>query len=187
MAKKNNHTYRKYLLIFWGLYAGGLTLIVLLFFLISQGKLGLMPSFSDLENPEINQASQIISNDGVVLGQYFDQDDNRVNVTHAEISPNLINALVAIEDQRYYRHSGIDFQGLARVVVKSLLLGQETGGGSTLTQQLGKQLFPREDYSRKPIKFAIRKFREWVIAVKLERSYTKEEIITMYLNKFEFI
>ena len=146
-----------------------------------------MPSFSDLENPEINQASQIISNDGVVLGQYFDQDDNRVNVTHAEISPNLINALVAIEDQRYYRHSGIDFQGLARVVVKSLLLGQETGGGSTLTQQLGKQLFPREDYSRKPIKFAIRKFREWVIAIKLEKSFAKEEIIALYLNKFDFL
>ncbi len=146
-----------------------------------------MPSFTELENPEINQASQIISNDGVVMGQYFDRDDNRVNVTHAEISPHLINALVAIEDQRYYKHSGIDFRGLARVVVKSLLLGQDTGGGSTITQQLGKQLFPRESYTRRPIKFAIRKFREWVIAVKLEKSFAKEEIIALYLNKFDFL
>ena len=146
-----------------------------------------MPSFADLENPEINQASQIISNDGVVLGQYFDQDDNRVNVSYSDISPFLIKALVAIEDERYYQHSGIDFRGLARVMVKSIILGQETGGGSTISQQLGKQLFPRENYSRQPIKFAIRKFREWVIAVKLEKSFAKEEIVALYLNKFDFL
>ncbi len=163
-------------------------MIILMFFFISQGKLGFMPSFSELENPEISQASQIISNDGLVMGQYFDRDDNRVSVASKEISPFMINALVSIEDQRYYKHSGIDFRGLARVLVKSLLLGQETGGGSTITQQLGKQLFPRgESYHRKPIKFAVRKFREWVIAVKLEKSFAKEEIIALYLNKFDFL
>lgn len=187
MTNKSSHPYRKYVLSFWGLYVGGLILTIILFVSIANGNMGFMPSFSELENPEINEASQIISNDGVVLGQYFDRDENRVNVTFEEISPHMTNALVAIEDQRYYKHSGIDFRGLARVIIKSLLLGQDTGGGSTITQQLGKQLFPRENYQGKPIKFAMRKFKEWVIAIKLEKSFSKNEIIALYLNKFDFL
>jgi len=160
--------------------------MVLLFTLISKGKLGYMPTFVELENPQINLATQVISDDGVVLGKYYWGNENRTTVHFSDISPYMTDALVAVEDERFYKHSGIDFRGLARVLVKSLLLGKDTGGGSTITQQLAKNLFPRETY-RNPIKFAIRKFREWVIAIKLEKSFTKEEIIAMYLNKYDFL
>ena len=186
MAKHKAHTYRKYLIFFWGIFTLGLLVLVLLFSMISRGKLGFMPSFAELENPKINLATQVISDDGVVLGKYYFGNENRTIVHFQDISPYMIDALVSIEDERFYKHSGIDFRGLARVLVKSLLLGQDTGGGSTITQQLAKNLFPRESY-KNPIKFAIRKFREWVIAVKLEKSFTKEEIIAMYLNKYDFL
>ena len=176
---------RKYLRNFWLIFAGGVVFVFLLFTLISFGVLGFMPSFEDLENPKSILASQVISSDGEVLGNYFYQE-NRTMVEFNEISPNMINAIVSIEDKRFYKHSGIDFKGLARVLLKSIILGQETGGGSTITQQLAKMLFPREQY-RNPIKFAVRKFREWVIAVKLEKTFTKEEILTMYLNKFDYL
>jgi penicillin-binding protein 1A len=177
---------RKYLKTFWLIYAGGALFVFLLFTFISFGWLGLMPSFEELENPNLVEATQVISEDGELLGSYFSAQENRDNVTYNQISPYMIDAIVAIEDQRYYRHSGIDFQGLMRVLVKSLILRQDTGGGSTLTQQLAKNLFPREDY-KNPIFFAIRKFREWVIAVKLEKTFTKEEILALYLNKLSFV
>jgi len=177
---------RKYLKNFWMIYAGGAVFVFLLFTFISFGWLGIMPSFVELEFPPLLEATQVISDDGELLGSYFKVDDNRDIVTYDQISPYMINAIVAIEDQRYYKHSGIDFRGLMRVVIKSLILRQDTGGGSTLTQQLAKNLFPREEYNN-PISFAIRKFREWVIAVKLERTFTKEEILALYLNKLSFI
>lgn len=185
MTRKAKKHYRKYVRWFWGLYVGGILLLVLLFVFIASGKLGFMPSFTELENPEISLATQVISSDGSVLGTYYYQENRRL-VQYRDISPFLINALISVEDERFYRHSGIDFRGLARVLVKSLIMGRETGGGSTITQQLGKLLFPREEYHN-PVKFAIRKFREWVIAVKLEKTFTKEEILTLYLNKYDFI
>ncbi len=154
--------------------------------MISKGWLGLMPSFDELENRPMYEATQVISEDGVSLGTFFSQQENRAIIPFERISPYMVDAIVAIEDQRYYRHSGIDFKGLLRVMVKSLILRQDTGGGSTITQQLAKNLFPREDYSN-PFSFAVRKFREWVIAVKLEKTFTKEEIIALYLNKLSFV
>ncbi len=186
MAKEKSHPYRKYLFIFWGLFIAGAITLFILFALISKGKLGLMPSFSELENPQINLATQVISTDGVVMGKYYWGNENRTTVHFQDISPYMIDALVAVEDERFYKHAGIDFRGLLRVAIKTMLLGKDTGGGSTITQQLAKNLFPRERY-KNPIKFAIRKFREWVIAVKLEKSFTKEEIIAMYLNKYDFL
>lgn len=186
MAKKTNKPYRKYVRWFWGIYIGIILILIGLFSLISAGRLGVMPTFEELENPELSLASEVISSDGEILGTYYFQE-NRRRVEYQDISPYLIDALVSVEDERFYRHSGIDFRGLARVLVKSLLLGQDAGGGSTITQQLGKLLFPRETYRTFSFKFAIRKFREWVIAIKLEKTFTKEEIIALYLNKYDFI
>lgn len=177
---------RKYLKIFWWVFGGGVVFVFLFFTLISKGLLGFMPSFDELENPKLIEATQVISEDGVPLGTFFSQQENREIVPFEKISPYMIDAIVAIEDQRYYRHSGIDFKGLLRVMVKSLILRQDTGGGSTITQQLAKNLFPREDYQN-PFSFAVRKFREWVIAVKLEKTFTKEEILALYLNKLSFV
>jgi len=185
LAKMTDQT-KRYLKIFWLIFAGGAVFVFLLFTLISFGYLGFMPTFEDLENPTMLEATQVISEDGVPLGTFFSDQENREIVPYEKISPHMIHAIVAIEDQRFYKHSGIDFKGLLRVLVKSLILQQDTGGGSTLTQQLAKNLFPREDYSN-PISFAVRKFREWVIAVKLEKTFTKEEILALYLNKLSFV
>ncbi|MDB5149086.1 MAG: penicillin-binding protein [Mucilaginibacter sp.] len=141
---------------------------------------GQLPSFRDLENPKSNQATEIISSDKQVLGTYYIQ--NRSNVTYRELSPNVINALVATEDKRFYDHSGIDF-GRSFTIFAHLLIGQKQGG-STITQQLALNLF--SERSANPFKRIIQKLQEWVTAVKLERHYTKEEILTMYLNTVDF-
>jgi penicillin-binding protein 1A len=141
---------------------------------------GQLPSFRDLENPKSNQATEIISSDKQVLGTYYVQ--NRSNVTYKELSPNVINALVATEDKRFYDHSGIDF-GRSFTIFAHLLIGQKQGG-STITQQLALNLF--SERSANPFKRIIQKLQEWVTAVKLERHYTKEEILTMYLNTVDF-
>jgi penicillin-binding protein 1A len=183
--KKN----RKYLIWFWALFSMPFIMATVLFILISKETLGPMPSFLELENPEENLAAEVYSDDGVLLGKFYVQ--NRTWTDYEEISPAVVNALIATEDIRFYRHSGIDIRGLGRVIVKTVLLGQNTGGGSTISQQLAKNLFPRDmsDDSRivKTLKLGVSKFKEWQTAVKLERSYTKEEIITMYLNIFDFI
>ncbi len=159
-------------------------LIIVFFWMIANGVLGFMPTFEELENPKSFVASQIITSDKQVLGKFY-KNENRTLVEYKDLSPFLVKALIATEDERFYRHPGIDLQGLGRVA-KGILTGNtSSGGGSTISQQLAKLLFPRE--SNSGLKLAMRKLREWVIAVKLERSYTKEEIITMYLNKFEFI
>lgn len=183
--EKSDQT-RKYLKIFWLVFGGGVVFVFLLFTLISKGLLGFMPSFDVLENPKLIEATQVISEDGVSLGTFFSPQENREIIPFEKISPYMIDAIISIEDQRYYRHSGIDFLGLLRVIVKSFILRQDTGGGSTITQQLAKNLFPRED-SLSSIGFAVRKFREWVIAVKLEKTFTKEEILALYLNKLSFV
>ena len=160
--------------------------ICLFFYLISIGKLGFMPSFEELENPTHRFATEIYTADGKVMGKYFLGSENRRYMDYSDIPSTVKDALIATEDIRFYNHSGIDARGLARVF-KGLLTGStSSGGGSTITQQLAKMLFPRES-DQGTMELMIRKFREWVIAVKLEKSYTKEEIITMYLNKFDFL
>jgi penicillin-binding protein 1A len=181
-ADKKN--FRKYIRIIWLFVAFCVLFAIVFFWLVANGKLGFMPTFDDLENPQSVVASEVITSDGQLLGKYFEKE-NRTLIEYDDMNKFIIQALIATEDERFYRHSGIDLRGLFRVV-KGVITGDlSTGGGSTISQQLAKLLFPRE--SNSGIKLVIRKFREWVIAVKLERSYTKEEIITMYLNKFEFI
>ena len=181
---KDISVYKKYIRIFWYLYTAGVVAVFLMFFMIAQGWLGFMPSFEDLENPESLLASEVVSADGVVMGTYF--KENRSFVNYEELSPVLLKALVATEDVRYYDHSGIDIRGLIRVV-KGIVTGNtNSGGGSTISQQLAKMLFPRDNLDNK-LQLIFRKFKEWVIAVKLEKSYTKEEILTMYLNKYDFL
>lgn len=174
---------KKYKRNLWLIFIGFMLLGVAFFWLLSLGIFGFMPSFEDLENPHNQVASQIITSDGELLGKYY-KNENRIMVSYDNLPPQLVQALVATEDERFYRHSGIDLRGLFRVAV-GVLSGNNTGGGSTISQQLAKLLFPRE--SNSGFKLLFRKFKEWIIAVKLERSYTKEEIISMYLNKFEFI
>ncbi len=169
----------KYIKIFWGLFAAPFILFILLFVLVSSGLIGYVPTWEELENPKSNLATQVYSADGKVLGTFF--KENRMLTKYEDLSPNIINALVATEDERFYDHSGIDFQALMRAVV---FVGTK-GGGSTITQQLAKQLFhaPAEDKWER----IFQKFNEWVIAVMLEKRYTKEEILTLYLNKFDFL
>ncbi|MBN1927693.1 MAG: transglycosylase domain-containing protein [Prolixibacteraceae bacterium] len=181
-AEKKN--FRKYVKALW-IMAGCIVIFTIIFFwLIAAGKLGFMPSFEELENPKSLVASEIITCDNQLLGKYYKQE-NRTIVGYDDLSPNLINALVATEDERFFKHSGIDLRGFFRAIKGIITGNSSSGGGSTISQQLAKLLFPRE--SNSGLRLVIRKFREWVIAVKLEKSYTKEEIITMYLNKFEFI
>nr|WP_321487782.1 transglycosylase domain-containing protein [uncultured Draconibacterium sp.] len=178
-------SFKKYIIIFWSIVALGIVSVFLLFFLIANGKLGFMPSFEDLENPQNILASEIFFEDGPTIDKYFNQE-NRTYVNFENLPPDLINALVATEDVRFYDHSGIDFRGLIRVF-KGIVTGDtSSGGGSTLSQQLAKMLFPRDGFSSS-MELVMRKFKEWVIAVKLERSYTKEEIILMYLNKYDYL
>ena len=173
----------KAITILWSIFGGVWLMVILFFVLLSSGSLGFMPSFEELENPNSIQASEVISSDGVVLGYIGIQ--NRSDVAFNEISPNVINALIATEDARFYKHSGIDTRSLGRVLFKTVLgRHSSSGGGSTITQQLAKNLFPRERKSRLGTVYS--KFKEWVVAVKLEHRYSKREIITMYLNTVDF-
>ncbi|MDR1631988.1 MAG: transglycosylase domain-containing protein [Dysgonamonadaceae bacterium] len=144
-----------------------------------------MPPIKELENPIDTYASQVLSADGVQLGTYSKERENRVYINYNDLSPNIVNALIATEDIRFYKHSGIDFYGLSRAIIKRVVFFQNAGGASTISQQLAKQLYSQragnivERFFQKPV--------EWVIAVQLEKYYTKEEIINMYLNKFDFL
>ncbi len=172
-------------IILWSCVLVPIVCAFVLFSLISSGKLGFMPTFEELENPKTKLATNIISADGVTMGTYF--KENRIECKYEDIPQYLVDALVSTEDARFYEHSGIDYRGLFRVAVKTVLGGDKnSGGGSTITQQLAKMLFPREKLESKS-DLVFRKLREWVIAVKLEKSYTKEEIIMLYLNKFDFL
>jgi len=188
MVMNGDNKNRKYLIWFWSIFSLPILVVIILFILISRGALGPMPSFSELENPEYSLAAEVYSEDGILLGKI--SIENRTWTEYKELSPYLIEALIATEDIRYYRHSGIDIRGLARAIIRTIVLRQNTGGGSTITQQLAKQLYPRDTTRSsaivRKIKLGISKFKEWQTAVKLEKSYTKEEIITMYLNKFDF-
>ncbi len=185
MAKKaSNAQFHKYVKFLWVFYFSICAFIVLLFTVISFGWLGFMPDFKDLENPRSNLASEIYSSDQQLLGKYY--IENRSNVHFEELSPNVINALIATEDARFTEHSGVDTRSIFRVIWKTIIGGDEgSGGGSTITQQLAKNLFPRDENPSK-LKLISIKLREWVTAIKLERNYTKEEIIAMYLNTVDF-
>jgi len=182
--------FRKHVFWFWAVISAPIVILLVLFILISAEKLGPLPSFEELENPAISLAAEIYSEDNVLLGTI--KFENRTWTEYEDISPYVIDALIATEDIRFYRHSGIDVRGLARVLVKTMLLGQKTGGGSTITQQLAKNQFVPRDLSDAPAivraaKLGVAKFTEWQTAVRLEKSYTKEEIMTMYLNVFDFL
>ncbi len=184
--------FKKYNKILWVLVAGPVIFILGLIFLISKGYIGYIPPFDELENPKSNLASEVYSTDDVILGKYY--RENRTVVDFSELSPNIIAALIATEDVRFYKHSGIDFRALGRVMVKSILLGQSAGGGSTISQQLAKNLYRmREKLKIKPKtiigkvwRMVIMKLQEWVTAARLERNYTKDEILAMYLNTVSF-
>lgn len=173
---------RRVVRILWRMTVVGLVGVVLLFVGLSFSGL---PTFEELENPKSRDATQIFSSDGQVLGRYY--IENRVRIKYEDLSPHLVSALVATEDERFYKHSGIDIQAVARAVVKTGILRQRNaGGGSTITQQLAKLLFTKVA-SDNFFERVVQKLKEWIVAIKLERSYTKEEIITMYLNEFDFI
>ena len=150
------------------------------FFLASSGKLGEMPDFRQLENPKTNFASEIISSDNKVLGKYY-FNENRTPIDYDELNPQTIEALIAIEDERFYSHPGIDLKATIRAIV----FLNTRGGASTISQQLARQLFVGVR-SRNIFQAIVQKIKEWVIAVELEKQYTKEEIITMYLNIYDF-
>ena len=180
--QNNNNDARKYIKRMWITYGVCLLLITLFFTFLSLGLLGFMPSFEQLENPNSNLATEVFSDEGELLG--YIGIENRTNVDYKELSPSLINALKATEDARFENHCGIDTRSLFRVLFKTVLGGQNKGGGSTITQQLAKNLFPRDKTSK--LGTAYYKLKEWVVAVKLERRYSKQEIISMYLNLVDY-
>ena len=178
-TEKKNYT--RLVLLFWTIFFAPILLFALLLYAAGNSWAGFdaLPSFEQLENPKSNLATEVYTSDGKILGKYFYQ--NRVNISYEDLSPNIVNALISTEDERYYEHSGIDIRGLARAILNA---GQ-SGGASTVTQQLAKMLFsdsPKSTWDR--IK---QKLQEWIIAAQLERRYTKEEIIAMYFNRFDFI
>lgn len=182
MAKKKRDI-KVYLIVIWSLFLIFVLSVFLLFYGIVHNWFGEMPTFEELENPETNLATEIISADGKLLGTYY--IENRSNVSYADISPDLIHALIAIEDVRFYEHSGIDLRALFRVAKGVATGNSDMGGGSTITQQLAKNLFPRgENLSKSQL--VVRKLQEWVTATKLEYNYSKDEIIAMYLNTVFF-
>lgn len=165
-------------------------ILALITFIVCVGLFAGIPSFEELEDPKTYLATELISEDGQVIATYH--IENRTHVSFSDLSPNLVNAAVATEDARFFNHCGIDFRSLARVGVKSLILGNSRsgGGGSTITQQLAKTLFPRDEEADNKLeavfKLAVSKFKEWITAVKLERNYSKEEIMAMYMNAIFF-
>lgn len=175
-----------FVLFLWAVLVITVGVTTLSFWAIANGMIGYMPPIEDLQNPISRFATQVYSSDGKLMGTWSMSRENRVMVDYSKLSPSLVQALVATEDARFYEHSGIDFYALMRAVVKRGLLGQKSaGGGSTITQQLAKQLY--SDVAHNTVERMLQKPIEWVIAVQLERTYTKDEIITLYLNYFDFL
>ncbi len=171
---------KKYIRWTWLIILSPFLLFLLLTILLWTGAFGSLPSFEELENPHSNLASEVFSGDGKSMGKYY--IENRSNVAYDQISPTVLNALVATEDVRFEEHFGVDYKATGRVIVKTIIGGDvSAGGGSTITQQLAKNLFPREANLNK-LQLGMRKLQEWIIAIRLERNYTKDEIIAMYLN-----
>ena len=180
IVKKGGNPFRIPLRFFWSIFALGILLVIILFSSAALGVLGKMPELQQLDNPKTNLATQILSSDGVVLGKFY-FNDNRTPIIFDTLPDNLVQALIATEDERFFSHSGIDLKGTLRALV---YLGKK-GGASTISQQLARQLFVGVR-SRNKVEAVLQKFKEWVLAVQLERRYTKEEIIAMYLNIYDF-
>ncbi|MGB2152354.1 MAG: penicillin-binding protein 1A [Flavobacteriaceae bacterium] len=180
IVKRGGNPFRKPLRFFWSLFALGILSVIILFLSAALGVLGKMPELQQLDNPKTNLATQILSSDGVVLGKFY-FNDNRTPIIFDTLPDNLVQALIATEDERFFSHSGIDLKGTLRALV---YLGKK-GGASTISQQLARQLFVGVR-SRNKVEAVLQKFKEWVLAVQLERRYTKEEIIAMYLNIYDF-
>lgn len=182
--KGKRSTVKRAIIFIWSFFFGSILLLAGLFLAVSQGLFGKLPTFEQLENPKSLLATEIYSSDGELLGNFF--KENRSNVSYTDLSPALIEALVTTEDRRFHNHTGIDTESLFRVIIKNVILGQsQSGGGSTITQQLAKNLFHEPTGSK--LKRIIQKLKEWVISTRLEKRYTKEEIIAMYLNTVEFV
>src|SRR5690554_6102076 len=179
-AKDKKRSLGRHIRTFWKIFAGFILLIVLMFLMASWGVFGSLPDETSLENPEKNLATEIISSDGKTIGKFY--KENRTPVQYDSLPNHLINALIATEDVRFYDHSGIDGKGTLRAIA---FLGSR-GGASTITQQLAK-LFFTEQVSRNKFQRGLQKIKEWIIATRLERRYTKEEIITMYFNEYDFV
>lgn len=181
IKRTKDPSFRKTIKILWIVYSGLILFIFLLFFMISRGWIGFMPSFEQLENPKSNLASEVYSADGQLLGKYFVK--NRSKIHYQDLPQNLINALISTEDIRFRQHSGVDLQGTVAALVSTLSGDQR--GGSSITQQLAKNLFPREE-QLSTLELIITKLKEWVVAARLERNYSKNEIISMYFNTVPF-
>src|SRR5215218_5879765 len=171
---------KKSIRIFWITFLSGVGLVVLMFLLVMLGVFGKLPTLKQLENPSILQSSEVFAADGTLMGKYYTERGNRSNVSYREISPHVISALIATEDERFYDHAGIDAKSTMRAV---FLLGKE-GGGSTITQQLAKTLL--EQGSKNTAWRLMEKVKEYIIAIRLERNFTKEEILALYLNAVSF-
>ncbi|MBN2214488.1 MAG: transglycosylase domain-containing protein [Bacteroidales bacterium] len=172
---------KKFNLVFWGIFITPFLSLTIIFILAANGALGYMPDFEALENPQIDLATQIISEDGKILGNFYFQNQNRTYIEYERLPGHLVDALIATEDLRFYRHSGIDLKGTLR----AFLFFGKRGGGSTITQQLAKLLF--HDQPKTLFERIRQKIKEYIIAVRLEKSYTKEELITMYFNQIDFL
>jgi len=180
LTKKEQTSLKRHIRTFWKIFGGAVGLLLLVFIFASWGVFGSLPDETSLENPEKDLATQIISSDGKVIGKFF--KENRTPVQYEDLSRHLVNALIATEDIRFYEHSGIDARGTVRALA---YLGTR-GGASTITQQLAKQFFT-DKVARSTFQRGMQKIKEWIIAIRLERSYTKEEIITMYFNVYDFL
>ncbi len=177
---------RKFIHVLWSILGIGLFLLTFLTVCIWNGWIGYMPDVEELQNPIDKYATLVYSSDGKILGTWNHNKDNRIHVPYDSISQDVVKALIATEDERFYEHSGVDVKALGRAIVKRGILGQQSaGGGSTITQQLAKQLY--SDHAESKFERIMQKPIEWIIALKLERYYTKAEIITMYLNYFDFL
>ena len=178
--KKETGNLRRHIFTFWKIFGAFILLVILFFLLASWGVFGSLPDETSMENPEKNLATEIISSDGKTIGKFY--KENRTPIPFDSLPDHLVNALIATEDARFYKHSGIDAKGTVRAIV---YMGKK-GGASTISQQLAK-LFFTEQVSRNKAERAMQKIKEWIIAIRLERRYTKEEIITMYFNEYDFV
>jgi penicillin-binding protein 1A len=171
----------KYLVWLWLILLGPVLCIFLVLSLVGLEAFGPLPDVHELVNPKNNLATIVYSGDMKIIGKYY--SENRVNVDFKDLDKDIVDALIATEDARFYEHSGVDVKALGRSVFGVFTGGK--GGGSTITQQLAKMMFPREKLSKPAL--VVRKFKEWIIATRLEKYYTKEEILALYLNKFDFL
>jgi penicillin-binding protein 1A len=183
MPPEKSSGQKKYILLTWGIIFTPVLLLILVFSLTASGALGELPDVEELQNPQNNLASIVYSSDGNILGKFY--KENRVISRFDELSPNLVNALVATEDARFYDHSGVDLKALFRSASGILTGNSSAGGGSTITQQLAKMQF--SDKPKSKMERVLQKIKEWIISIRLEKLYTKQEIMAMYLNKFDFL